>query len=84
MDMFISEKLKENGYSNIVFYDPIHGFYLGEENRGSTTAQENILKECGISLTCLQKKHCDYLGDYFYPGDIVAASEIIKEVNKNA
>lgn len=76
IDEYMNEYLVKQGYTQIVFYDPMNGFY----NRFSDESNDvgAILKECGCNVGNLKKTTNDYLGTVYCPGDTVSASVIIK------
>lgn len=76
IDEYMNEYLVKQGYTQIVFYDPMNGFY----NRFSDESNDvgAILKECGCNVGNLKKATNDYLGTVYCPGDTVSASVIIK------
>lgn len=77
IDEYLNEYLMEQGYSNIIFYDPMNGFY----NRFFSEEYDigEIFKEYGCNTTCLKKQSNEYLGNVYWPGDNVSASIMIKE-----
>ena len=77
LDEYLFEFLRKNGYENIIFFDPMHGFY----NRFEKVNISNRLKNCGCDVTALKVKTDNYLGDvyYFDSGEAGDPSELLKQ-----
>lgn len=77
LDRFIYENLLNKGYRNIIFYDPLNGFYNRYNSNFGSCLME--IMDCSSMV----EKNDDYLGVIFDPQDILSASIMIKQTMIN-
>lgn len=58
IDEYLNSYLKKIGFSKVIFFDPLHGFY----NRFEEIAIDNIFSKCGCDIKKISKEKNNYLG----------------------